>query len=122
MDNNQHLLNMTEMSRTDTGSCSEVSFVAHVTVAAEGSDGVDALAVAAQIWHHLALVDVWRCGDIWERDVDQTETHSAKHKGLQVSNKRLYDSVCLHLTRCLSTLLDLLLFIPFFLNYFKRLG
>lgn len=51
---------MTEISRTDTGGRSEVSFVAHVTVTAEGSNGVDALTVPAQVWHHLALVDVWK--------------------------------------------------------------
>lgn len=52
----------TEISHTDTGGCSEVGFVAHVTVAAEGSDGVDTLAVAARILQHLALIDVCRQG------------------------------------------------------------
>lgn len=47
-----------EVVRTDAGGCGEVSLVAHITVAAEGPDGVDALTVATQIWHHLALVDV----------------------------------------------------------------
>lgn len=55
---------MTEVSHTNAGGCSEVSFVAHVTVTAEGSDCVDALAVSAQIWHHLALVDIWKYSDI----------------------------------------------------------
>lgn len=54
----QRLENRTEIGRTNAGGCGEVSFVAHVTVTAEGSDGVDALTVATQIWHHLALVDV----------------------------------------------------------------
>lgn len=61
---------MTEIGHTDTGGCSEVSLVAHITVTAEGSDGVDALTVPAQIWHHLALVDVWKSRDILERDLD----------------------------------------------------
>lgn len=43
---------------TDAGGGGEVGLVAHVAVAAEGADGVDALAVAAQIRQHLALVDV----------------------------------------------------------------
>lgn len=47
-----------ESSRTDTGSGGEVSFVAHVAVADEGADGVDALAVPTRILQHLALVDV----------------------------------------------------------------
>lgn len=51
------------MSHTNTGGCSEVSFVAHVAVTAEGSDGVDALTVLTQIWHHLALVNVWKHRD-----------------------------------------------------------
>lgn len=46
--------------RTDAGGGGEVGLVAHVAVAAVGADGVDALAVAAQVWQHLALVDVWR--------------------------------------------------------------
>lgn len=45
-------------SPTNAGSCSEVGFVSYVAVAAERSDGVYALTVAAQIWQHLALVDV----------------------------------------------------------------
>lgn len=49
-----------EISHTDTGSGSEVGFVAHVAVAEEGADGVDALAVATRILQHLALVDVCR--------------------------------------------------------------
>lgn len=49
-----------DISRTDTGSGSEVSFVAHVAVAEEGADGVDALAVTTRILQHLALVDVCR--------------------------------------------------------------
>lgn len=49
-----------EISRTDTGSGCEVSFVAHVAVAEEGADGVDALAVTTRILQHLALVDVCR--------------------------------------------------------------
>lgn len=47
-----------EHGRTDAGGGGEVCLVAHVAVAAEGADGVDALTVAAQIWQHLALVDV----------------------------------------------------------------
>lgn len=53
---------MTEMSHTDTGGCSEVGFVTHVTVAAERPDGVDTLAVATRILQHLALIDVCRQG------------------------------------------------------------
>lgn len=49
-----------EISRTDTGSGCEVSFVAHVAVAEEGADGVDALAVPTRILQHLTLVDVCR--------------------------------------------------------------
>lgn len=49
------------MSRTDAGGGSEVSFVAHVAVAEEGADSVDALAVTTRILQHLALVDVcWK--------------------------------------------------------------
>lgn len=47
-------------SRTDAGGGGEVSFVAHVAVAEEGADGVDALAVTTRILQHLALVDVCR--------------------------------------------------------------
>lgn len=47
-----------EQSRTDAGGSGEVCLVAHVAVAAEGADGVDALTVATQIWQHLALIDV----------------------------------------------------------------
>lgn len=47
-----------ERGRTDAGGGGEVCLVAHVAVAAEGADGVDALTVAAQIWQHLALIDV----------------------------------------------------------------
>lgn len=50
----------TEISRTDAGSGCEVSFVAHVAVAEEGADGVDALAVTTRLLQHLALVDVCR--------------------------------------------------------------
>lgn len=50
--------NRREISRTDTGSGREVWFVAHVAVAEEGADGVDALAVTTRILQHLALVDV----------------------------------------------------------------
>lgn len=56
----------TETSRTDAGSGCEVSFVAHVAVAEEGADGVDALAVTTRILQHLALVDVCRqTGNVW---------------------------------------------------------
>lgn len=51
---------MSERRRTDAGRGGEVGLVAHVAVAAERADGVDALTVAAQIWQHLALIDV--CG------------------------------------------------------------
>lgn len=44
--------------RTDAGGSGEVRLVAHVAVAAVGADGVDALTVAAQLWQHLALIDV----------------------------------------------------------------
>lgn len=50
----------TEISRTDTGSGCEVSFVADVAVAEERADGVDALAVTTRVLQHLALVDVCR--------------------------------------------------------------
>lgn len=56
---------MTPRSRTNTGRCREVGFVSDVTVAAERSDGVDALAVPTQIRHHLAFVDVCQNGDIF---------------------------------------------------------
>lgn len=49
-----------EINRTNTGSGCEVSFVAHVAVAEERADGVDALAVPTRILQHLALVDVCR--------------------------------------------------------------
>ena len=73
----------TERGRTDTGGCSVVGFVAHVTVTAEGSDGVDALAVLTQIGHHLALVDVWKYRDILENDLRRAPSLI----------KLLYDSV-----------------------------
>lgn len=45
---------------------------------AEGSDGVDALTVTTQIRHHLALVDVWKRGEITEDAQPHRETqHSA---------------------------------------------
>ena len=46
------------MARTDAGGGCVVGLVSHVAVTAEGSDGVDALTVTTQIWHHRALVDV----------------------------------------------------------------
>ena len=55
------------MSLTNTGRGSEVSFVSHVTVTAEGSDCVDALTVTAQVWQHLALVDIWKNRNILRR-------------------------------------------------------
>lgn len=48
----------------DTRARSEVGFVAHVTVAPEGADGVDALTVLAQIWHHQTLVDISSIGGV----------------------------------------------------------
>jgi hypothetical protein len=48
------------MVRTDTSCSSVVGLVAHVAVASEGPDRVDALAVFAKVWHHQALVDVWK--------------------------------------------------------------
>ncbi len=62
---------MTKISRTNAGGGGEVSFVADVTVTAEGSDGVDALTVPTEIRHHLALVDVWKVRDILEMDLDR---------------------------------------------------
>lgn len=53
-----------EISHTDAGGGGEVSFVSHITVAAEGSNGVDALTISTQIWHHLALVDIWKYRNI----------------------------------------------------------
>ena len=47
------------MVRTDTSCSGVVGLVAHVAVASEGPDGVDTLAVFAQVGHHQALVDVW---------------------------------------------------------------
>lgn len=60
--------------RTNAGGCCEVGFVSHVTVTAEGSDGVDAPTVTAQIRHHLALVDVWKRGEITEDGQAHRET------------------------------------------------
>lgn len=71
---------MLEISHTNTGGCSEVSFVAHVTLTAEGSDTVDALTVSAQIWHHMALVDIWKYSDILKSHKDAPQLDLFKKK------------------------------------------
>ena len=48
------------MDLTDTSCSSVVRLVAHIAVASEGPDRVDALAVFTKIGHHQALVDVWK--------------------------------------------------------------
>jgi len=57
-DNVRDKSSRTEIGHTNTGGCSEVGFVSHITVAAEGSNAVDALTVMTKIWQHLALIDV----------------------------------------------------------------
>lgn len=43
---------------TDAGCRGKVGLVSQITVTAERSDGVDALTVLTEVWHHLTLVDV----------------------------------------------------------------
>ena len=44
---------------TDAGSAGVVRGVSSVAVTTEGADSVDTLSVLTQVWHHLALINVW---------------------------------------------------------------
>lgn len=48
----------------NAGGAGEVGGITHVAVAAERSDGVDALAVLTQVWHHRTLIDVSAVGGV----------------------------------------------------------
>lgn len=55
---------------THAGGPTDVRGVASLAEAAEGAHGVDALAIGAQVWHHLALINI--CGS-------KTEPNKCRH-------------------------------------------